>query len=839
MYNKAILTLFFLNLSWVITVPIKKGYRPATCQACHPIDENKINIHIIPHSHDDVGWLKTVDQYYYGTKKHIQYAGVQYIISSSIEALKGHPDRRYVQVESAFFWKWWQHQGDDLKQEVVELVNNGQLEIINGAWSMNDEAASHYHSTIDQFTWGLRFLNDTIGECARPKIGWQIDPFGHSREHASLLAQMGFQGLVIGRLDYRDKRKRQQEKNLDFIWQGSVNLDNSNLFTTMFPDFYGTISGFCFDVLCEYEPIIDNENNPDYNVKQKVKEFARKMDEYRSYYKTTNFLVPMGGDFNYQAAEINFSNLDKLLKGFQGHDTYNVFYSTPSCYVQAVNDEVRKKSLKLTTKTDDFFPYASERNAFWTGYFTSRPTSKRFERVGNNILQATKQLTSFSKINGNDKESSIINLREVMGIMQHHDAITGTEKQAVAKDYARMLTEAIKYAEVPTGVIIGDLLKKRPNDKIDLKLKTCLLANVSICETTTNDRFVVAVYNPLSRSVTHYVRLPVDGTNYKITGPNGEEEYDIFDSLHKFDYVQEKSKPNSKELIFASKQLPPLGIKFYYVEKLKNLRNYQPFEDITENASFGTKVKGFSISYATGRIDRITIRGLTRDMTQNFYYYSGTSMSRASGAYIFRPTKSKAEPITTKRISVKAKKGKLVDEVLQIYNSEVTQIIRVYKDNEAGYIEFDWLVGDLQTNYHEGKEVITRFIVPDFTNNGIFYTDSNGREQIKRTLNTRSDYKYDPSDEPVSSNYYPVTSKIVIKDEEKDFEVAVLNDRAQGGSSLSDGVIELMVHRRLVRDDGFGVGEALNEEEYGRGLFARGQHYLTFGPISFSPAFER
>uniref|UniRef100_A0A8C5D4K4 Lysosomal alpha-mannosidase n=1 Tax=Gouania willdenowi TaxID=441366 RepID=A0A8C5D4K4_GOUWI len=157
-------------------------------------------------------------------RNDIQHAGVQYILDSVVDQLLKNPDRRFIYVETAFFYRWWKQQSSSMRQTVKQLVNEGRLEFVNGGWCMSDEATTHYSAVIDQMTMGLRFLNDTFGPCGRPRVAWHIDPFGHTREHASMFAQMGFDGFFFGRLDYQDRARRMRSKEQELLWRASDSL---------------------------------------------------------------------------------------------------------------------------------------------------------------------------------------------------------------------------------------------------------------------------------------------------------------------------------------------------------------------------------------------------------------------------------------------------------------------------------------------------------------------------------------------------------------------------------------------------------------------------------------
>ncbi|XP_075234905.1 lysosomal alpha-mannosidase-like [Lycorma delicatula] len=822
-----LLLITFVNLNINFCYADKCGYK-----GCHPTVPGKLNAHLVAHTHDDVGWLKTVDQYYYGSNKVHSPFGVQYILDSVISELLKKNDRRFVYVESSFLWRWWQEQDEEIKKKVRELVIEGKLQLLHGGWCMSDEATPHYSALIDQMTLGLKFLNETFGECSLPRVAWQIDPFGHSSEVALQFAQMGYDGLFFGRLDYEDYHRRKYMKTMEMIWRPDPSIGpDGDLFTGVLYNLYMPPDGFCFDTYCSDEPIMDNPKLHGYNVKDRVSQFVKAIRLWSESYKSPHVMITMGGDFNYLVASSWFKNMDKLIKYInQKYNDINVLYSTPACYLEALHAENITWPVK---DNDDFFPYGSDDHSYWTGYFTSRPNLKYFVYKGNNLLQVCKQLRV--ALGSNILEDEELVLSRAMADAQHHDAVSGTEKQHVADDYASYLYEGFENCKK----ILTAAYTKWAGTEVP-EQKFCLWTNISTCaESELSSKFVISVYNPLAQPVSTYLRVPVLGGSYKVVNFTGAEiPYELVPVSRSVSSTPGRRSNATYELLIKANNLTYLGLTTYYVEKLNGNGNTESIIDFnktlntSEELSIQNGVLKLIFNKTTGLLETVMKENETWPFKQNFYFYEASkgynynSDNRASGAYIFRPARNFTHTIT-ENVSVSIYKGKDVEEVHQVFDTWLSQVIRLYKG--VNQIEFQWLVGPIPVEKWMGKEVITRYST-DLQTNGVFWTDSNGRRMIKRIRNYRSSWNLTLS-EPVASNYYPVTTTAsIVEDNYRKVTVSV--DRPQGATSLNDGELEFMLHRRLLYDDNKGVTEPLDEIQFGEGLVARGTHVIEFGAVT-------
>ncbi|XP_048198391.1 lysosomal alpha-mannosidase isoform X2 [Perognathus longimembris pacificus] len=812
------------------------GTRAAGYQTCPLVKPDMLNVHLLAHTHDDVGWLKTVDQYFYGIRNDIQHAGVQYILDSVISALMAEPSRRFIYVEMAFFSRWW-HQQTNATQEIVrDLVRQGRLEFANGGWVMNDEAATHYGAIVDQMTLGLRFLEDTFGSDGRPRVAWHIDPFGHSREQASLFAQMGFDGFFFGRLDYQDKEVRKEAQEMEQLWRASTSLKppTADLFTGVLPNMYNPPNHLCWDMLCVDEPLVEDPQSPEYNAKNLVGYFLQLANEQGQYYRTQHTVMTMGSDFQYENANLWFKNLDKLIrlvneqqvKGSRVH----VLYSTPACYLWELN----KANLTWSVKKDDFFPYADGPHMFWTGYFTSRPALKRYERLSYNFLQVCNQLEALAGPAANVGpygEGSSAPLQEAMAVLQHHDAVSGTAKQHVTDDYARQLAAGWG----PCEVLLSNALSRLSGSKGVFSF--CRSLNVSICPLTQKtSHFQVIIYNPLGRKVDHMVRLPISEGVFIVNDPNGKtvpSAVVVLPSLYE--------EEDHSELLFSAR-VPALGFSIYSVARVSS-RNPQartkafiPQKSQAQVLVIENEYIRATFNPDTGLLMKIENidKKLLLPVDQGFFWYNASigdlESNQASGAYIFRPNEDRPLPVS-RWARTRLVKTALVQEIHQNFSAWCSQVIRLYPGQR--YLELEWTVGPIPKHDGWGKEVISRFDTPLKTK-GRFYTDSNGREILERRRNYRPTWKLNQT-EPVAGNYYPVNSRIYIMD--GNIQLTVLTDRSQGGSSLRDGSLELMVHRRLLEDDARGVGEPLLE--MGSGQLVRGRHLVLLDRVHDAAAGHR
>ena len=787
--------------------------------------EEELIIHVVCHTHDDPGWLWTLDDYFMGTD-HC-HVSVKRILDNMVVSLSNKEDRKFSYVEMSFFKLWYDKQTDQIKQKVKNFIKEGRLEIINGGWVMHDEAGSYYKHSIDNMRIGLKFLKEEFNVI--PKIGWFIDPFGHSSATAHILKQMNFDKIVLTRIDYLEKKDRINNHNLEFIYD-PFGL-GQEIFTHISYHHYNPR-----EVLRHYpgdKKIILSEEE----LKNVCEKFYEEMKEERVGYRTNNLLLYYGEDFAFNEADINYENIEMIMDYVNNNmkGKMKMIYSTPSQYF----DSVLRSRVKFDKHSNyDFFPYADNAHCYWTGYFTSRANLKGLiKQLGlyiNIINKLLFQIFMDKEIMNKNKKmiekaiDCVYLARENLGVLQHHDAVTGTSKEKTSKDYENMAIIGVEKIKKYIHMLINVLGGAYTYDSSIGYEEEILIEKKNI------------------------------RNNFMIFNPGLNEEY-VFNYRLNYKENSDLNESYEYELKSGDKTIFGNNISFYDVDigiKYSSLQFSLPLikEQLITSLSISKSNKIIKkIYFSELKEEKISINKNTlifepktlkfiKDKNEfclsHCYYtsYDGTNSkvrpdkSNPDGAYIFAPCEDELQRFESinKDKSFLQQNEHYTSIVLRYPNSYLIIIIK--NDNLKIYTEsiFDPLP-------RKTEKAFNYLLVLDSNINNInkeyaqpeLFTDSQGLNMIRRIKDIRPNYKYQLT-EKITSNFYPITSVASLHETENENNmISIYCDRAQSVGVVEKGQIQIICQRFSTVDDWKGVGEPLYENSSSNRFFPV-KHFISF-----------
>ncbi|KAG4182108.1 hypothetical protein ERO13_A09G024200v2 [Gossypium hirsutum] len=823
-------------------------------------DSEKLKVVVVPHSHNDPGWKFTVEEYYEKQTRHI--------LDTIVETLSKDSRRKFIWEEMSYLERWWRDASDDKRESFTNLVRNGQLEIVGGGWVMNDEANSHYFAIIEQITEGNMWLNDTIGFI--PKNSWAIDPFGYSPTMAYLLRRMGFENMLIQRTHYELKKELAWNKNLEYIWRQSWDAEETtDIFVHMMPFYSYDIPHTCgpepavccqFDFArvhgffygrCpwEYHPIeIDQEN---------VKERALTLlDQYRkksTLYRTNTLLVPLGDDFRYVSideAEVQFRNYQMIFDYINSNPSLNAEakFGTLDDYFQTLKDEADRINYSLPREigsaqvvgfpslSGDFFTYADREQDYWSGYYVSRPFFKAVDRVLEQTLHASEMLMAFlfgycQRIQCEKLPTmyayKLTAARRNLALFQHHDGVTGTAENHVVLDYGTRMHTSLQDLQIFMSKAIEVLLGLRQEksdqnpaqfDPVQMRSKYDALPvhrAISAREGTVQS---VVLFNPLEQTREEVVMLVVNRPEVSILDSN----WTCVESQVSPELQHDKSKIfTGRHRVHWKASVPAMGLQTYYIAngfvgcekaklaKLKLFSNLSSIQcptpyDCSEVEGDVVEIENQHQTLTFGVKHGLLQKVIQKNGPQNTVAEEISLYSSTGGAYLFVPH-GEAVPIIQSGGHLVISEGPLMQEVYSYpktawENTPISHSTRIYNGGntiQEFLIEKEYHVELLGNNFID-KELIVRYKT-DIDNKRIFYTDLNGFQMSRRETYHKI---------PLQGNYYPMPS-LAFMQGSNGHRFSFHSRQSLGAASCKQGWLEIMLDRRLAKDDGRGLGQGV------------------------------
>uniref|UniRef100_A0A672LGY3 Alpha-mannosidase n=1 Tax=Sinocyclocheilus grahami TaxID=75366 RepID=A0A672LGY3_SINGR len=773
-------------------------------------DDEPLQVFVVPHSHNDPGWIKTFDKYYNDQTQHI--------FNNLVVKLAEDPRRKFIWSEISFFAKWWES-ADVHKQEAMrKLILSGQLEMVTGGWVMTDEANAHYSAMIDQLIEGHQWLEKNLGKTG-PHSGWAVDPFGHSATMPYLLKRANMSSMLIQRVHYSIKKHFAATRSLEFMWRQAWDIESgTDMFCHMMPFYSYDVPHTCGPdpkICCQFDfkRLPGSRVNCPWKVPPRAITDANVaeragvlLDQYRKkskLFRSKVLLVPLGDDFRYDKAlewDQQYFNYQKLFDYMNSHPEMHVKaqFATLTDYFNAV---YKAKGVAPGTRppdypvlSGDFFTYADREDHYWSGYYTSRPFYKNMDRVLESHLRGAEILYSLAVaharragLEGRYPVSDyylLTDARRNIGLFQHHDAITGTAKEAVVIDYGnRLLRSLVGLKRVIINAAHFLVIKNKDIYRFyqtepfletdDRRATQDSLPQRTLIELESTPRYLV-LFNPVEQERLCVVTMLVNSARVRVLTEDGQT-LPVQLSAQWVSAVE-----MSGEVYQASfmARLPALGLAVFHLVRAYGVGTLCPCD--------------------RRRIRRKDDPQEVRVQIQFLTYGTRPSKDK-SGAYLFLPD-GNAKPYSQREAPVvRVVEGPLFSEVVAHYQ-HFQQTVRVHNVPGIDGLSLD-ITSMVDMRDQNNKELAMR-LVTDIQSGDTFYTDLNGFQIQPRRYFQKL---------PLQANFYPMPAMAYIQDSR--YRLTLHTAQALGVSSLASGQLEVILDRRLMQDDNRGLGQGLKDNK--------------------------
>jgi lysosomal alpha-mannosidase len=442
-----------------------------------PPKPDVINLHMVPHSHTDAGWIEPIDWYYENWVKHIFDNILEEMEESYGQEVFGDvvDDITFVWADTNYLHQWYESQNSEVQERFQKVVQRGQIEFVGGGWVQNDESLSDLKSIVNQMNTGLQYLHDKFN--ATPTVGWQIDPFGYNHFMPGVFKELGYDYLVLNRIGDLRKEGFKEEQSMDF-WLNPAKLgqSESEVLTHVLPRHYEPVD---FDGLLMRVPDCESSEKD----KKKLVEYFYEtyLKEQVKGYSTEEFMMLMGKDFGFRDSRKDLGRIARLNRFITQYSKevvgiqINANFSHPSKYFKAIED-----SKKLTHKSIDFLNYDErlvylhpnkdfEMIDYWVGYYFTRPMLKKRINKAFNSFRTLETLYSYAKSKGEISSEVSIQFWEVekqLSYMLHHDAITGTSRIGTIEDYYSRIEQAETRIDQMMETLSSILLEQKTSSNV-------------------------------------------------------------------------------------------------------------------------------------------------------------------------------------------------------------------------------------------------------------------------------------------------------------------------------------------------------------------------------------